>query len=123
MIKALFDTNILIDYLNGIPQAKAEIERYDRPLISVISWIEVLVGAKSEQEHDAIKAFLAQHFEQIPLNIQIAELSVSIRQSKRIRLPDAIIQATAEHHQALIISRNSKDFPADAPNVRIPYVL
>ena len=32
----LFDTNILIDYLSGIPQARAELERYSNRAISVI---------------------------------------------------------------------------------------
>lgn len=123
MIKALFDTNILIDYLNGISQAKTELARYEHRLISTITWIEVLVGAKTEAENTAIKRFLAQHFEQIPLNSDIAERSVLIRQTKRIRLPDAIIQATAEHHQALLITRNSKDFSPDSSSVRIPYCL
>jgi hypothetical protein len=39
-LKALFDTNILIDYLNGVVGARAEVEHYERPAISVISWIE-----------------------------------------------------------------------------------
>jgi hypothetical protein len=28
MVKALFDTNILIDYLNAVPQARTELQRY-----------------------------------------------------------------------------------------------
>ncbi len=36
---SLFDTNILIDYLSGIPQARAELERYSRRAISIITWM------------------------------------------------------------------------------------
>lgn len=32
MVKVLFDTNILIDYLNGIADAAKEIGRYDQPM-------------------------------------------------------------------------------------------
>jgi hypothetical protein len=38
-----------------------------------------------------------------------------------MRLPDAIIWASAKSENALLVSRNSKDFPADAPGVRMPY--
>jgi len=33
-MRALFDTNILIDYLKGIGAAKNEIARYEKPLIT-----------------------------------------------------------------------------------------
>jgi len=41
---ALFDTSILIDYLNGRAEAKDTIERYDQIAISIISYMEVMVG-------------------------------------------------------------------------------
>ena len=31
------------------------------------------------------------------------------------------IWATAQVHSMLLVSRNTKDFPADAPGVRVPY--
>ena len=37
-----FDSNILIDALNGHPAAHAEIGRIDEPCISRVTWIEVL---------------------------------------------------------------------------------
>ncbi len=39
MVKALFDTNILIDYLNGISAAKKELARYEYRAISTITWM------------------------------------------------------------------------------------
>lgn len=43
---AVFDTNILIDYLNGEVKAKNTIEQYDQIAISVITYIEIMVGVK-----------------------------------------------------------------------------
>ncbi|WP_308167144.1 MULTISPECIES: hypothetical protein [Symbiopectobacterium] len=44
---ALFDTQILIDYLNGIAQANDILDKFNhKPAISVITWMEVMVGAK-----------------------------------------------------------------------------
>ena len=45
MVKALFDTNILVDYLNAVPKARTELQRYPEKAISIISWMEVMVGA------------------------------------------------------------------------------
>lgn len=49
-MKALLDTNILIDYLNGVVEAKAEIELYHFPMISAITWMEVMVGVETGDE-------------------------------------------------------------------------
>ncbi|SVK46695.1 Uncharacterised protein [Acinetobacter baumannii] len=47
--RALFDTNILIDYLNGIPQARDVLVEYHiNPAISAITWMEVMVGDKKQ---------------------------------------------------------------------------
>ncbi len=47
MVKVLLDTNILIDYLNGVKSAKIELERFEDKAISVITWMEVMVGTAS----------------------------------------------------------------------------
>jgi hypothetical protein len=38
-------------------------------------------------------------------------------------LPDAIIRATAEVHQSLLVTRNTRDFDPNEPGVRAPYTL
>jgi predicted nucleic acid-binding protein len=119
MVKALFDTNILIDFLNGVPEARAEISRYRSVAISVVTWMEVRAGAPA-QEDGATRDFL-ESFERIAIDDTIAEAAVAIRRARRIRLPDALIQATAETGAMLLVTRNERDFPAEAPGVRIPY--
>ena len=117
-MRALFDTNILIDYLNGIELAREELERFPEALISVITWTEVMVGTKPEEEI-AVRKFLAR-FRQVPIDQKVAERAVLIRRKTRIRLPDAIIRASAELENALLVSRNTKDFPEGEPWVRVP---
>ena len=121
-MKALFDTNILIDYLTGIEVARLEIERFPGAMISIISWMEVMVGAKSYEEEAVVKAFLSR-FKLLPVSQAVAERAVAIRRETRIRLPDAIIRASAEVESALLVSRNTKDFPEGEPWVRVPYRL
>lgn len=118
-LRALFDTNILIDYLNGVDAARAELARYERPAISVISWIEVLVGTKPAVEA-ATRGFLAT-FERVELSTDIADRAVSLRRKARLRIPDAIILATARVGGLLLVTRNTKDFPVDEPGIRMPY--
>jgi predicted nucleic acid-binding protein len=37
MVKALFDTNILIDYLNAVPEALTELQRNTEKAVSIIT--------------------------------------------------------------------------------------
>lgn len=121
MVKALFDTNVLIDYLNGIDAAAQELGRYASKAISIITWMEVMAGAAPEEEA-AVRAWL-QSFEVLALDEATAERAVAIRKARRIRLPDAVIWATAQVDGRLLVSRNTKDFPETEPGVRLPYVL
>jgi predicted nucleic acid-binding protein len=50
MVAALFDTNILIDYLRGIDAARDELAYYTEKCISIITWMEVMAGAVPETE-------------------------------------------------------------------------
>lgn len=121
MVKVLFDTNILIDYLNGIPQARDEIARYSDKAISLITWMEVLVGATPQTEV-VIQSFL-NDFLTLAIDKAVGEIAVDIRQRRKIKLPDAIVWATALANGRILISRNTKDFAGDEPGIRVPYIL
>ena len=119
---ALFDTNILIDLFSGRVEAKQALEAYPpQNAISLISWMEVMVGAKKyHQEHRTCIALSA--FNIIGVSQDIAERSVNIRQEYGMALPDAIILATAQMHRYELVTRNTKDF-ARIPGVITPYHL
>jgi predicted nucleic acid-binding protein len=120
MVKVLFDTNILIDYLNGVPDAAQEIGRYRDKAISLISWMEVMAGAAVRDEQ-IIKTFLSQ-FELLPIDGTVSTEAVAVRRMRKIKLPDAIILATARTAGRILITRNTRDFPAGQdPDVRMPY--
>jgi predicted nucleic acid-binding protein len=119
-MKALFDTNILIDYLSGVENARRELAHYRQKLISIVTWMEVQAGARSDAESDVIEMFL-RDFTLVDVGRRVAREAVIIRMADRLRLPDAIIWATARTESALLVTRNTKDFPATAPGVRVPY--
>lgn len=121
MVSVLFDTNILIDYLNGIEQAKTELDRYADKAISLVTWMEVMVGATPETE-SLLRNFLSD-FDNLPIDEQVANAAVVLRKQHKIKLPDAIVWATAQMDRRLLVTRNSKDFSPDEPGVRIPYRL
>ena len=60
VMKAVFDTNILVDYLNGVAAANHEIERYDEIAISIVTWMEVLAGADDAEEEAITREFLSR---------------------------------------------------------------
>lgn len=120
-MKALLDTNILVDFLNGIPEARDEVARYAEKAISIVSWMEVMVGT-DDQTAAGTRAFL-KTFEQIPLDDAVAARAVELRRMHRIRLPDAVIWASADVHSLLLVTRNTKDFDPSSPGIRVPYRL
>ena len=121
MVKALFDTNILIDFFNGTPEAHEELARYDDPAISIVTWMEVMVGA-APATAAATKAVLSR-FRVVPLDDLVAAEAVELRRRHRMKLPDAIIWASARIEHRLLVTRNEKDFPVSDPGVRSPYRL
>jgi predicted nucleic acid-binding protein len=118
---AVFDTNIVIDALNGVGEADDEYSRYERVLISRVTWMEVLIGAEGDDSD--LRDFLETHFEIIPLDLAVADTAVQLRREHRIRLPDAIIWATARVNEAVLVTRNTKDFNPAWDGIRLPYTL
>lgn len=117
----LFDTNILIDYLSSLPQARMELDRYSDRAISIITWMEVMVGSTPADE-ESTRAFLF-NFHTLALTSEVAERAVRFRRGRKIKLPDAVLQATAGVSGRTLVTRNTRDFPVGTAGVRIPYIL
>jgi hypothetical protein len=82
--------------------------------------MEVLAGV--QEDDAAIRAFL-QSFHTIELSQEVTERAVAVRQTRKIKLPDAIIQATAQVHGRILSPRPPRDFPPGTEDVRIPYTF
>jgi predicted nucleic acid-binding protein len=117
-----FDSNILIDSLNGIDAARAEIDRADRPWISRVTWIEVL-SKEPGATLPVIERFLGG-FSVDELDTRIAAHAAALRRERpRLRLADAVILASAQVNHRILVTRNIKDFPANMPGIRVPSYL
>jgi predicted nucleic acid-binding protein len=120
LMKAVFDTNILIDYLNGIEAARDELVRYSIRQISIITYIEVMVGVTRPAEAEVIRGFL-RTFESVELSSEIAQETITLRQAYRLKVPDAIVYATARTQACLLVTRNTKDLRSEWADIRVPY--
>jgi len=106
----LIDTNAIIDFttssLPGVGQKLMTKVLDGHPTISVIVEIELL-GFPSVET--TISKFVDRAII-LPLDSAIVQQTISIRKKQKVKLPDAIIAATAIVHGLTLITRNTKDF-------------
>ena len=121
-MKALIDSDVLIDFLQGISEAKKEICRYTSPLYSIISWMEIMCGAQTDEERESAETLFAS-MKRVDLSPIVAEKAVEERRRQGLKLPDAIILASADAEGCILVTRNTKDFDGNDPRVRFPYSL
>lgn len=107
----LIDTNTTIDYLSDkLPEKSAEfIEKIDSQL-SVISRMELLAWPNATDEQlKVLEAFVGTS-NIFSLSEPVIVESIRIRKTYRIKLPDAIIAATALVFDLTLITLNTVDF-------------
>lgn len=118
------DANIVIDALSGRSAAKREIERVGLAHVSIsrMAWIEVLSKGTDAEVAAAEDFMLAFDIDEI--DADIANRAAALRRERvRLRSPDAIILATSQLRGRILVTRNTRDFPADMPGIRVPYTL
>jgi predicted nucleic acid-binding protein len=111
----LLDTNIIIDYLRGRPEAIDLFEAQGgKPRVSVVSTLELYAGVRNRREEQKTEQLLTQAA-LLPVNDDIAKrggIFMRIYEASHgVEIADAIIAATAEHHGLRLATLNVKHFP------------
>ena len=120
------DANILIDALLEHEPAHRELRRIAgtgaRMWISRMAWIEALSKGNDAVVRETL-LFLGR-FGLDEIDEEISQRAAALRRDRpRLRSPDAIILATAQIRGRVLVTRNIRDFPAEMPGIRVPYLL
>ena len=112
----LADTNTIIDLVVGrLPTAGIfwlEQQLAQQTVaISVVTRIELLTKTEPASEYATMQAFV-QSVIVLPLDEPVIQYTIRLRQQHRIKLPDALIAATALAHGTPLLTRNVSDFQA-----------
>ena len=117
-MKLVLDTNIILYHLGG--RLAAPLPQQAMVSVSVISEMEVLsYPALTEAEETTIRRYLA-NLAIINLTEPIKQTAISLRRQYKLKLPDAIIAATAKELDAVLLTCDQQllsvsDLAAQAP--------
>ena len=110
----LIDSNTVIEFLGGILSSSAsnrlqDIVELNTHYLSVINQIELLGFNGPAAEMETLEAFIAC-CNVLPLSDAVVQKTIELRKAYKIKLPDAVIAATALVHNLKVITRNISDF-------------
>ena len=109
----LIDTNAAVDYIgNKLPAEGMEFMNKlidNIPFVSVVTKIEVLGFTIISKHYTLLKEFMSDA-NIFSLSNHIVDVCIELRKNYKIKLPDAIIAATAKVQNLTLITRNTKDF-------------
>lgn len=123
----LFDTDVLIDVSREVPEAEAVLARAEaegRPAISVVTRMELAVGCRDNRELASVRRFL-RRFDVVQINERVSARAAALVEahwlSHTLRMPDALIAATAIETGLPLVSKNQKDFRFIPDLTLLPY--
>lgn len=112
--RLLLDTNILI-YLSKQELKLEDFACKDDVLyISVITLMETKGYAFGSKKEEILIDKLCENLIKADITNDIIETVIRLRKTNKIKLPDAIILATAIENNLQLITRNTKDFEVAA---------
>lgn len=111
----IFDTDILIWCFRGNLKAAQLIDKTSERSISIITYMEIIQGARNKAEISIIKTFLKDFdFSIIQLNQNIGQQALlfieELALSSGICVNDALIAATAVKNNLTLVTGNRKHF-------------
>ncbi|MDR0792076.1 MAG: type II toxin-antitoxin system VapC family toxin [Chitinophagaceae bacterium] len=114
----LIDSNIIIYLTQGKLNITDFAKKGSRLYISSIVYMEALGYSFANQLQENLTTELCNAFGRIFLTKEIEARTILIRKNKKIKLPDAIIAATAIVYNFTLVTHNNDDFK-DIPGLTI----
>lgn len=113
----IFDTDVLIWFLRGNEKAAQAVDAADTRSISIVTYMELLQGARDKGESHQIKAFLKDFgFRTVPLTENIGHrASIYVEEyalATSIGVADALVAATAVEANDILLTGNVKHYKA-----------
>lgn len=110
----LLDSNVVMGYLNqdAAPGFSHQFEQalLEGAAVSVITTIEVLGWRGHDEISRASAEKLLSCMDEIPLSPSVVQRTILLRTRYAIKLPDAVIAATALTSNLKLLTRNTVDF-------------
>jgi predicted nucleic acid-binding protein len=111
----LFDTDVVIWILRGDTKAARVVDAEPDRSISIVTYMELVQGARSRQELRQIKGFLSDaEFQVLPLSDRIGHrASIYIEEyglGTALGVADALIAATAVEHNDRLCTANRRHY-------------
>lgn len=106
MTRILLDSDIFVDHLRGHRRLTVGADTIH---YSSVTRAELFAGRGTEERR--VRRLL-EPFTELVVDRPVAERAGRLRRSTAIRLPAALIAATALEHRLLLVTRNTKDFEA-----------
>ena len=116
----LLDTNILIYLSKGYLKADHLIEDDERYYVSLITAMELLSYRFDSTEEETLVRNILSLFEIIEVTSPLTPLVTQLRKNQPIKLPDAIIAATARYHALTLITNDTRLLGIDGISSRRP---
>jgi len=109
-IKYLLDTNIILGIVEGNPNAGTKLKGIDLEscAFSSITRMELLGFPNITQNEVNIISALLEQMTQLSINRAVEDKTIDLKQQHRIKLPDAIILATAINHEIELLTLDKK---------------
>ena len=82
----------------------------------------MLTGIRDDENQNRVESLLA-FFEMIELDEAVSRQAIELRKQYRLKIPDAIVFASAKLHGSVLVTRDLNDFPAGDPGIRVPYEI
>ena len=113
----LIDSDVLIWFARGNPQAAATLNTLTDSYISAVSYMELVQGCRNKTELKVVqRVFKSNHHDVLPVTREISDLAIELVEqfalSHSLYLADALIAATALSHDLILLSGNDKHFSA-----------